>query len=107
MAKPKKLTAIYIATLYLFLGLGWILGSDQLLKWTLPAQIAFLDSQHLKALGIVLVSGLAIYILVLREQIKAQRYQQAAQQTQENYRRLVNSTQQSIRLEDAAGKITF
>jgi len=105
MKNPELRSAFRVSFLYLLLAGLWILVSDQLLAQLTDS--TYVSAQTLKGMFFILVTSILLFGLLKNEWKRYKRATQALQYTDEQYRRIVETTHEGIWTIDVNDVTTF
>lgn len=106
-ASQTVLIPFKITTIYLAVGVLWILLSDKLVELLVPDSGLFTVVAIIKGWCYVVATALMLYVLIRRGAAQIQRSQQALRVTEARYEELVECANSIIMRRDREGRITF
>ncbi len=102
-----KKSAFKIALIYMIFSGCWILFSDQILYFFVSDSQVLTKIQTIKGGAFVLVTSLMIFILLQKELKQLIRVRQRLNESEEKYRKVVNSSPDLLYRTDMEGYIVF
>ena len=106
-ASQTVLIPFKITTIYLAVGVLWILLSDKLVELLVPDPGIFTLVAIIKGWCYVVATALMLYVLIRRGAAQIQRSQQALRVTEARYEELVECANSIIMRRDREGRIRF